>query len=82
MALHLGVGMIFIFQTLAMLITQAISISHPAIISQQNRILIINKAGQLFVEQQMVTISKLSNMKFIRSLNDRKSINFTKQRNL
>jgi hypothetical protein len=56
MVLHLGVGMIFIYQTYAIIINQAIPLFHMDIISQQSRILIINKVGQLFAELQMVKI--------------------------
>lgn len=54
MVLHLVEGMIFIYQTHAIIINQAIPIFHTDIISQQSRILIINKVGQLFAERQMV----------------------------
>lgn len=55
MALHLG-HMIFISQAHAIIIKQAFRIFPLHIIAQQSHILIINKLGQRFVEQQVVKI--------------------------
>lgn len=55
MVLHLG-HMIFIYQTHAIIIKQAIRIFPHHIISQQSHTLIINNLGQRFVEQQVVKI--------------------------
>lgn len=70
MVLHLAMVMTYTYQIFAIVINLALQIFLIAIITKLSLIQIINKHTQLFVEIQKAIILVLSNMKYLKLLND------------